>query len=368
MIPITDPKSQFMSVKDEVVNKFTDVLSSGQYILGSHVQQLETKIANRLAVSEAIGVASGTDALVLALEAFGIGKGDEVITTPFTFFATAEAITRVGATPVFVDVERNTFNINPELIKEEITSNTKAILPVHIFGQPANMDAINEIAKVYELIVIEDACQAFGATYKGKEVGSLGEAACFSFFPTKNLSTMGDGGLITTSNLEVAQKIKELRAHGSRKKYFHHTIGYNSRLDEFHAAILLIFMEYIDEWNAKRVTLANRYYHALKDCSILRLPQTIQAIEHVYHLFCIETDIREALMNYLAKNDIQSGIYYPCCLHLQEAYQHLNYQKGDFPVAEMLSERLLAIPMYPNLSFQDQNRVIRALHNFKVRR
>ena len=366
MIPISDPKSQLKPLQDDMLAIFTKVLNSGQYILGPHVDKLEDEIANRLGVLEAVGVASGTDALVLALEAFGIGEGDEVITTPFTFFATAEAITRVGATPVFVDVEKDTFNINPKRIEEKITPATKAILPVHIFGQPAKMDEINQIAKNYQLIVIEDACQAFGATYQGKEVGSLGDAACFSFFPTKNLSTIGDGGLVTTSNPEIAEKIRSLRAHGSQKKYFHNEIGYNSRLDEIHAAILYTCLKYIDEWNERRITLAKRYLNELKDLPFLKLPKTDQQAIHVYHLFCLESDVREQLMDYLAKHDIQSGVYYPCCLHLQEAYQNLNYQKGDLPIAEKLSEKLFAIPLYPNLSFQEQDIVIRALKNFKV--
>lgn len=366
MIPITDPKSQLMPIKDDMLTIFKNILERGQYILGNHVENLEKKIAQRLGVSDAIGVASGTDALVLALEAFEIGNGDEVITTPFTFFATAEAITRVGATPIFIDVEKDTFNMNPELIEEKINSKTKAILPVHLFGQPANMNTINNIANDHNLVVIEDACQAFGATYHKREVGSLSDAACFSFFPTKNLSTMGDGGMVTTSDPVVAQKIRSLRAHGSKKKYYHHEVGYNSRLDEIHAAILLLGLENIDEWNKRRIELANRYLEGLKDIPFLKLPTIRSGVTHVFHLFCLESDVREELMSYLAKNDIQTGVYYPCCLHLQEAYRHLNYQKGDLPVAELLSEKLFAIPMYPNLTFADQDIVIRALRNFKV--
>lgn len=366
MIPITDPKSQLKPIKDEILTEMMKVLESGQYILGPQVNKLEAKIADRLGVSDAIGVASGTDALILTLEAFGIGDGDEVITTPFTFVATAEAITRVGATPVFVDVDEDTFNINPQRIVEKINQATKAILPVHLFGQPADMDAINKIAREHELIVIEDACQAFGATYKGKEVGSLSDATCFSFFPTKNLATMGDGGIITTSNPQVSEKIRMLRAHGSKKKYFHHEVGYNSRLDEIHAAILLINLHYIDEWNDQRVKLANRYFHALKDLPFITLPKSDdEKNTHVYHLFCLESEFREELMEYLAKHQIQTGIYYPCCLHLQEVYKFLNYKKGDLPIAESLSEKLFAIPLYPNLTIQNQDLVIQTLKDFK---
>lgn len=366
MIPISDPKSQLKPIKNEILDLFAEVLKSGHYILGPYVEKLEHEIANRLSVNEAIGVANGTDALVLTLEAFGIGKGDEVITTPFTFFATAEAITRVGATPVFVDVDKDSFNIDPKLIEEKVTLATKAILPVHIFGQPAKMDEIHKIAKKFDLVVIEDAAQAFGATYKGKEVGSLGDAACFSFFPTKNLSTMGDGGLVTTSNPNVAQKIRELRVHGSRRKYLHHKIGYNSRLDEVHAAILFTCLKYIDQWNRQRIMLANRYISELEELSFISLPKTEPNTKHVYHLFCIKSDFREDLIAHLTKHRIQSGIYYPRCLHLQEVYQDLNYKKGDLPVAEKLSEQLFAIPLYPNLSFKDQDKIIQVIKNFKV--
>lgn len=366
MIPITDPKRQLQPIKNDILNAIEKVMESGQYILGPNVEKLENEVAYRLGVSDVVGVASGTDALVLTLEAFGIGEGDEVITTPFSFFATAEAITRVGATPVFVDVDEHSFNLDPNLVKEKITSATKAILPVHIFGQPANMEAINEIAKENGLVVIEDACQAFGATFQGKEVGCLGDAACFSFFPTKNLSTMGDGGIVTTSDSRVAEKIRVLRAHGSRKKYFHHEIGYNSRLDEMHAAILLICLQYIDRWNEKRINLANRYLQELKDLSFVKLPRTDRNVKHVYHLFCLQSEFREELMDYLLKYDIQTGIYYPCCLHLQEVYKGLYDKKGSFPIAESLSERLFAIPLYPNLSYRDQTNVIEALKSFKV--
>lgn len=367
MIPISDPKSQLKPLQDDMLAIFTKVLNSGQYILGPHVDKLEDEIANRLGVLEAVGVASGTDALVLALEAFGIGEGDEVITTPFTFFATAEAITRVGATPVFVDVEKDTFNINPKRIEEKITPATKAILPVHIFGQPAKMDEINQIAKNYQLIVIEDACQAFGATYRGKYVGQLGDAACFSFFPTKNLSTMGDGGLITTANKKIAQKIRKLRVHGSFKRYYHDTIGYNSRLDEIHAAILRICLKYIDDWNAKRQAIAKKYDEQLKDLPHIQLPVSKIDRTHVYHLYCIATLNRQQTINHLQKNHIQTGIYYPQCLHLQKAFHHLDYSLGDFPVAERTAKQLFSIPIYPHLTPENQTFIIDTLHQYLVK-
>ncbi|MBD8007342.1 DegT/DnrJ/EryC1/StrS family aminotransferase [Bacillus norwichensis] len=365
MIPITDPKGQLTFIQDKIINKINEVLVSGKYILGPHVTELENEIAGRLGVSDAIAVANGTDALVLTLHSYGIGMGDEVITTPFSFFATAEAVSRVGATPVFVDIDE-TFNIDPLKINEKITSATKAILPVHLFGQPAAMDEINSIAAEHGLVVIEDACQAFGAKYKGKEVGSLGNAACFSFFPTKNLSTIGDGGVIVTSDKKAAKRIRALRAHGSTQKYFHSEIGYNSRLDELHAAILLICLEYIDSWNEKRRVLAKRYLKELKDTVCLTMPPAIEHTTHVYHLFCVQSEYRKEMIDCLNEAEIQTGIYYPRCIHLQEAYASLGYRKGDFPNAELLSDRLFAIPLFPTMTIEEQDQVISALRNFEV--
>lgn len=363
MISITDPKSQLLEIQQEITAAFEHVLSSGNYILGENVSQLEEEIAEKLGVTECITVANGTDALVLSLRAYGINEGDEVITTPFSFFATAEAITRVGAKVVFADVDKSTFNLAPSQVAKKITDATKAILPVHLFGQPACMEEINTIARENELIVIEDACQAFGATYQGKSVGNLGDIACFSFFPTKNLSTLGDGGMITTSDQAIAKEIRKLRAHGSQKKYFHEMIGYNSRLDEVHAAIIRVCLQYIDEWNEKRRRLTERYDQKLKNVKAIKTPVALAHNRHVYHLYCLASSYRKEIIDYLAKNDIQTGIYYPRCIHLQTAYLHLGHRLGDFPIAENLSETLFAIPLYPNLSFEDQDKVIKALHN-----
>ncbi|HLR52172.1 MAG TPA: DegT/DnrJ/EryC1/StrS family aminotransferase [Candidatus Avamphibacillus sp.] len=361
MIPISNPKSQFTLIQDDILKEMKTILQSGQYILGENVDALEQEIANRLGVTEAIGVGNGTDALVLTLDAYGIGKGDEVITTPYSFFATAEAITRVGATPIFADVDRETFNLDPNKVEEKVTAKTKAILPVHLFGQPAEMDKINAIAAEHALVVIEDACQAFGATYKGRQIGALGDAACFSFFPTKNLSTMGDGGVITTSDTDLAKRLRTLRAHGSYKKYYHHEIGYNSRLDEIHATIILIGLKHLDDWNGQRRELAKRYKKNLQDISNLKIPQIMEDVTHVFHLYCIESEKRDELAEQLSNESIQTGIYYPRCIHLQKAYKTLGYQTGDFPIAESLSRRLLAIPLYPGLSFKNQDKVIFAL-------
>ena len=361
MIPLINIQRQFLALKEEFSLALEEVITSGQYILSHKVQELERTFATKINVNEAIGVANGTDALILALKALGVGPGDEVITTPFTFFATAESISQTGATPVFVDVTEDSFTICAEKIKEKITKRTKAIMPVHLFGQPADMDEINIIAKENNLFVIEDACQAFGAKYKGKQVGSLGDIACFSFFPTKNLGTIGDGGIVTTNNKELADKIRRLRVHGSNKKYFHKEVGYNSRLDEIHAAFLLVCLQYIDAWNEKRAMLADEYMNNLSNLPQIKLPKIKENRSHVFHLFCLRASKRQELMDYLSSQNIQTGVYYPCCLHLQVAYEHLGYKQGDFPVAEQLSNEMLAIPMFPYMKTEEQRVVINSL-------
>ncbi|MFY0758521.1 DegT/DnrJ/EryC1/StrS family aminotransferase [Metabacillus dongyingensis] len=361
MINLVDLQRQFQSIKNEVLKEIEHVYDSGQYILGPKVNELETKIAGKLGVTDAIAVGNGTDALVMVLDALDIGPGDEVITTPFTFFASAEAISRVGATPVFADVDPETYNIDPVKIEAVITEKTKAIIPVHLFGQPADMDEINELASNHGLYVIEDACQAFGATYKKKRVGSLADVACFSFFPTKNLGTIGDGGIITTSNPELALKLKKLRMHGSSKKYYHDTIGYNSRLDEIHAAILLVVLEKIDDWNERRRASAKIYREELNAVLGITSPAEAADRTHIYHLFCAQSNERDFYLNLLKSNQIQAGVYYPQCLHLQEVYKNLSYQKGDFPVAEQLSQTLFAIPMHPFLYKEEQEKIISIL-------
>ncbi|RFB18187.1 DegT/DnrJ/EryC1/StrS family aminotransferase [Bacillus sp. HNG] len=358
MLNLVDLGRQFQSVKEEILQEINEVINSGHYILGPKVMELEENIARRIGVDEAITVANGTDALVLTLDALGIGEGDEVITSPFTFFASAEAISRVGARPVFADIDPFTYNIDPKEIEKKITPATKAIIPVHLFGQPADMDEISEISKKYGIYIIEDACQAFGASYKNREVGSLGDAACFSFFPTKNLGTMGDGGVITTSDKDLAARIRKLRTHGTTRKYFHDRIGYNSRLDELHAAILLVILPRLDGWNQQRRKLAKRYWEHLKDAPYLQLPLEASDRTHIYHLFCINSKNRKEHMKRLLDAQIQTGVYYPQCLHLQEVYSFLNYKKGDFPVAESLSRGLFAVPMHPFLTENEQDKII----------
>ncbi|WP_134683939.1 DegT/DnrJ/EryC1/StrS family aminotransferase [Brevibacillus migulae] len=361
MIPLVDLGRQFGSLRQEILDAIAGVIDSGAYILGPKVAELEKKMAERLGVRHAISVANGTDALILVLQAKGIGSGDEVITTPFTFFASAESVSRLGATPVFVDIDPESYNLDPELLEASITEKTKAIIPVHIFGQPAEMERINEIARKYNLLVIEDACQAFGASYRGKPVGNLADAACFSFFPTKNLGTLGDGGIVVTNDDEMAATIRLLRQHGSTKKYFHEVIGYNSRLDEIHAAILLTCLPYIDEWNETRRTLAARYREKLQHLRGLQIQPEKPDLFHIYHLFSIELDHRDAVKDALSKQGIQSAVYYPQPLHLQKVFTTLGGKQGDCPVAERLSERILAIPISPFLQEEEQDQVIDAI-------
>ncbi len=361
MIPLVDLKRQFLSLKQDILREIEDVIESGQYILGPKVALLEARLSEKLGVPHVITVANGTEALILTLEAYGIGPGDEVITSPFTFFASAEAVSRVGAVPVFADVNRSTYNIDPAQIEAKITPATKAIIPVHLFGQVAEMDEIMEIAKRHNLVVIEDACQAFGAKYKGKPAGSLGHAACFSFFPTKNLGTMGDGGMIATFDEKIAAQIRKLRHHGSSKKYYHEMIGYNSRLDDIHAAILLLLLDKIDGWNGQRRHWANRYRERLTGATGLVIQPESQNGTHIYHLFCLESSDRAAVMNRLQEANIQTAIYYPLPLHLQKVYEPLGYREGDFPVAEEISRLLFAIPMGPFLTTEEQDRVAEVL-------
>ncbi|WP_017473856.1 DegT/DnrJ/EryC1/StrS family aminotransferase [Amphibacillus jilinensis] len=361
MIPLLDLQTQYQSIEAEILEEIKDVLRSGQYILGPYVAKLEHQIAEKVGVTHAVGVASGTDALTLALIAYNIGPKDEVITTPFTFIATAEAISRVGATPVFVDVDPTTGLIDAKKIADKITAKTKAIIPVQLFGQSADMDTINQIAKAHQLVVIEDACQAFGATYNHKPVGSLGDAGCFSFFPTKNLGALGDGGVVTTNNKAIADRIKQLRVHGSHKKYYHHEIGLNSRLDAMQAAILLVCLEHIDHWNAQRRNKAKRYKQHLEGINQITCLTEAKDNRHVYHLFCLKSSNRGLIMQALRDHDIASAIYYPLCLHLQEAYQFLNYKLGDFPNAEQLSETIFSIPLHPFLSNEQQIEVINVI-------
>ena len=361
MVPMIDLKKQFSEIKDEIFEVLTEILESSQYVLGPKVSELEEKIAGYHGMTEAIGVASGTDALHLAIKALGIGEGDEVITTPFTFFATAEAICYTGATPVFVDIEHDTMNIDPERIKEKITKKTKAILPVHIFGHPADMDKIGEIAKDHNLLVIEDCAQSFGAEIRGKKTGSFGAAGCFSFYPSKNLGAFGDGGMVLLHDPSVAGDIRQLRNHGSKGSYKHEKIGFNSRLDEIQAGILLAKFRRIDEYNDKRRKRAALYNGHLSD-AVLR-PVERSGIKHVYHQYTLRSSRRDEIQKALREREISSVVYYPTPLHLQEATEFLGYKKGDFPVSENAAETVLSLPIYPELPEETVKEIAAIVNN-----
>lgn len=330
--------------------------------MGEKGKKLESKIAEYTGANYGIGVANGTDALFLSLKACGIGPGDEVITTPFTFFATGEAIANIGATPVFVDIDEQTYNIDPNKIRKEISPKTKAIIVVHIFGQSASMDIIREIAKESNLIIIEDACQAIGSKYKGKPIGSIGDISCFSFFPSKNLGAFGDAGMIVTSNQSLYENLLLLRNHGSMKKYHHSILGYNSRIDEIQAAILLVKLNYLDSFLKKRIEIAKRYTEELKD--LVKTPTILENFGHTFHQYCIETENRDELMEYLTKHQIASAVYYPIPLHLQKAFHSLGYKEGDFPIAEKAAQHILALPIGPTLTKEKQDYVIKVIKEF----
>ncbi|OEF96821.1 DegT/DnrJ/EryC1/StrS family aminotransferase [Desulfuribacillus alkaliarsenatis] len=356
-IPLLDLKAQYQAHKQELHNAIDEVMESGQYIMGPYVKNFEDEIASYVGVKHAIGVANGTDALLLSLDALGIEPGDEIITSPFTFFASAEVISQMGATPVFVDIDAQTYNLDVSKLEAAITPRTRALIPVHIFGQPINMEPIMQLAEKYNLYVIEDACQAIGSTYKGKQAGSIGTCGCFSFFPTKNLGGYGDGGIIVTDDDELARKTRILRFHGSSPKYYHSMIGYNSRLDALQAAMLSVKLKSIDTWNDARIEKAMRYNEAFKNTPLV-LPFKESDRRHVYHLYILQADNRQDLIEYLAKHGIATGIYYPVPLHQQEVYKHLGYELGSLPVAERMAERTFAIPLYPELTDSDQDYVI----------
>lgn len=392
-ISLIDLKRQYETIAEDANREALDVLSGAQYIMGKNVKEFEKEFCEYVGVKHSISVGNGTDALIIALKALGIGEGDEVITTPYTFFATAESISFVGATPVFVDVKLDTFNIDPSKIEEKITDKTKAIMPVHIFGQPCDMDAINEIAKKHNLYVIEDAAQAIGSEYKGKMIGSLSDIATFSFFPTKNLGCAGDGGMIVTNNDELATICKALKAHGSGEngqkafnllndidgeiaaddssdntvynplKYYNYLIGHNSRLDEIQAAILRVKLRELNKWNDGRRANAEFYNEGLKDTNLVT-PYEDKDVKHIYHLYILQSEKRAELVSYLGEKGIATGVYYPVPLHLQKAYVNLGYKEGDLPNAEYLSHRTFAIPMFAELTDEEKTYIVETIKEF----
>jgi len=370
-IPPFDVSQQYQQIGDRLNQAALAVLASGQYIGGQAVSQFETEFANYIGASvgsvvgsvQGISCNSGTDALYLALRALNIGEGDEVITSPFTFFASAETISMTGATPVFIDIEAHSFNMNVNLIESAITERTKAIMPVHLFGRSVDMTNLMAIAKKHNLYVIEDCAQATGATYKGQKVGNIGDVGCFSFYPTKNLGGCGDGGMMTTNNAEVAEKLRILREHGSPKRYYHEYIGMNSRLDSLQAALLQVKLPYLDKWNTQRREISDRYTHLLKDANIPNLifPDHCSGSVWNQYTVCIGAGKRNDVQNQLREQNIITMIYYPLPLHLQTVYKNLGYKKGDFPVTEDICDQVLSLPMFPELSEEQQDRVVSTL-------
>ncbi|MBC8473486.1 MAG: DegT/DnrJ/EryC1/StrS family aminotransferase [Candidatus Omnitrophica bacterium] len=355
-------KKQYEDIKDEIKGPVDKVITSGGFILGEDVKLFEQEFPDYCGVKHGVGVNSGTDALFLACLACGIGKGDEVIVMPYTYIATALGISMAGATPVFVDIEEKTYNIDISKIEKAITKKTKAILPVHLYGHPADMDPIMEIAARHKLKVIEDCAQAHGALYKNKKVGSFGHAACFSFYPTKNLGAFGDGGMVITDSEDIKQRLLLLRDYGRKGRYEHILKGYNSRLDTLQAAILRVKLKHLDEWDEKRRKNASLYTKLFKENKIdVVCPYEADYAKHVYHLYAVRVKNRKDVMEKLAEKGIRTLIHYPIPIHLQDAYKDLGHKKGDFPVSEKCCEEILTLPMYPELPEEDIKYVVQAL-------
>ena len=356
MIPFVDLKAQYASIKDEVAVAIQGVLDSCQFTLGSEVFAFEKEFAAYCNVDDAVGVNSGTSALHLALLAAGIGPGDEVITVPFTFVATAAAIHYTGATPVYVDINPKTFTLDHAKLEASITSKTRAVIPVHLYGQPADMDPIVQVARKHGLVVIEDAAQAHGAEYKGRRVGSLGDMACFSFYPGKNLGAYGEAGIVTTDHPEYAKKIRMLRDWGAEQKYHHILKGYNFRMEGMQGAVLRVKMRHIEKWTEARRALARRYDLAF--AGSIKTPAASDINRHVYHVYAIRSPTRSSWQQELAARGIQTGIHYPIPVHLQTAYADTRWHRGDFPHAEKAAEEVLSLPLYPELNTAQQDEVI----------
>ncbi len=373
-IPFFDLGIQFKSIEDEIRSALDEVFQNQQFIMGPKVQGLEEAIAGYCRTRYAVGVASGSDALLLSLMALGIGPDDEVLLPPFTFFATAGSVSRLGATPVFVDIDRETYNLDPSRVEEKMTRKTKAVIPVHLFGQCADMDPLLTIAREKKLFVIEDAAQALGAEYRpkagpeGRRAGQIGDLGCFSFYPTKNLGAFGDAGMVVTDSPALAEKVRLLRVHGSQPKYFHKAIGINSRLDTIQAAILLVKFRYLESWTAERQKKAERYRGLFEDLRSsvkgFELPAVQYQNRHIFHQYVIRVPERDRLKEFLAAEGIGTDIYYPVPLHLQECYSFLNYRRGDLPNSEKASEEVLALPIYPELTEDQQERVASRIKAF----
>lgn len=368
-VPLLDLKAQYATIRDEIRAAIEPVLESQYFILGPVVERCEREIAEYCRSAEAVGVSSGTDALLIALMAEGIGPGDEVITTPYTFFATAGSIARVGAKPVFVDIDPRSYNIAPAGIESRITPRTRAIMPVHLYGQCAEMDPILDLAERRGLVVIEDAAQAIGAEYRGRRAGSMGHYGCFSFFPSKNLGAFGDGGIVTVQDAQRAEKLRVLRVHGSKPKYYHSLIGGNFRLDALQAAVVSVKLRHLDAWSGARQTNAARYRRLFDEAGLTAdgtvvLPEQMPGARHIYNQFVIRAARRDELLKHLKQRQIGTEVYYPVPLHLQECFAYLGHRPGEFPHSEQAARETLALPIYPELSDAQARHVVRSIAEF----
>jgi dTDP-4-amino-4,6-dideoxygalactose transaminase len=368
-VPLLDLQAQYDTIREEIRRAVDRVFDSQHFVLGAEVQALEAEIARYSQTKFAIGCASGTDALLLALMSCGIGAGDEVIATPFSFFATASTITRLGARPVFVDIDERTFNLDPSLVAAALTEHTKAIMPVHLYGQCAEMDPLIELSQSRGIPIIEDAAQAIGAEDRGRRAGSMSTIGCLSFYPSKNLGGAGDGGMLVTNNQDHARRLNMLRVHGEEKKYQHKVIGINSRLDALQAAVLRVKLPHLDEWTAGRQRKAQQYELMFDDAGLgeqIEVPFVRGNARHIFHQFVIRVrdGRRDALRNYLGKCGVGTDVYYPVPLHLQECFAYLGYQDGDFPLAEQAAKSTLALPVYPELNDEQQEYVVNMMGEF----
>lgn len=368
-VPLLDLKAQYQTIRNEIESALKEVVESQYFILGPKVKECEAVVAEYCQCAHGVGVSSGTDALLVSLMAEEVGPEDEVITTPYTFFATAGSISRLGAKPVFVDIDPDTYNINPALIEEKVTPHTRVIMPVHLYGQMADMDPIIKIAQEHNLVVIEDAAQALGAEYKGRRAGSIGEYGCFSFFPSKNLGCFGDGGMVTTSDAARAEKISTLRGHGSKPKYYHKMLGGNFRLDALQAAVVMAKLRHLDGWSAKRQANAKRYDELFRGSGLneknpVSLPKVVTD-RHIFNQYIIRTEQRDGLKDYLKREcSVATEVYYPVPMHLQECFAGLGHKAGDFPVSEKATRETLALPVYPELSDQQAEYVVESINDF----
>jgi dTDP-4-amino-4,6-dideoxygalactose transaminase len=363
-IPLVDLGAQYQPLREDILQRIGEILDGMRLFLGPNVQAFEAEFAAYQEVNHAVGVSDGTTALQLALMANGVGNGDEVITASHTFIATVEAIVLVGAVPVFVDVDPDTYTMDVGQIEGRITSRTRAVIPVHLYGQPANMSPIMEIAERYDLTVVEDACQSHGARYGGRRTGGLGHIAAFSFYFSKNLGAYGEAGMVTTKDEELARKVRMLRDHGSPRRYYHEMIGMNARLDEIQAAVLRAKLPHLESWNEQRRANATDYTQLLSDIEEVIAPETADYAEHVYHLYVVRVPRRDQLKAHLQQRGVGVGIHYPVPCHLQPAFQSLGYERGELPVTEQVADEILSLPMYPELTADQRIEVVDAIRDF----